>query len=204
MAQSIEHKIVSRIYGKGRGWVFSKKDFARLGSPGSLDLALHRLLKKGTLRRVLRGLYDYPKFSELLAQWLSPDIHQIAQALSRKFGWNIYPSGPTALNLMGLSTQVPGRIVYLSDGPTRSYTVGNTVLTFKNTALKETGFKLIESGLIVQSLKSLGQDGITPQVIGSIREWLKPELRPKILKDTQIATGWVYDAIRRICREEEA
>jgi len=163
---------------------------------------LHRLHKKGTIRRVLRGLYDYPGFSELLGQELSPDIHQVAQALSRKFGWCIYPSGPAALNLIGLSTQVPGRIVYLSDGPTRSYTVGNTVLTFKNTALKETGFKLVESGLVVQGLKSLGQDGITPQVIARIRDWLNPELRPRIMKDTQTATGWVYDAIRRICGEK--
>jgi hypothetical protein len=105
---------------------------------------------------------------------------------------------------MGLSTQVPGRIVYLSDGPTRSYNVGNTVLTFNNMALKEAGFKLVKSGLIVQGLKSLGQDGITPQIIAHIREWLKPEFRPKILKDTQIATGWVYDDIRSICREEKA
>lgn len=202
MAQSIESKIISRIYGRGRGWAFSKKDFARLGSPESLDLALHRLLKKGTIRRVLRGLYDYPKFSELLSQELSPDIHQVAQALSRKFGWHIYPSGPTALNLIGLSTQVPGRTVYLSDGPARSYNVGNTELTFKNTALKETGFKLPESALIVQGLKSLGQNAITPKVIARIRDWLAPELRSKILKDTQTATGWVYDAIRSICREE--
>ena len=202
MAQSIENKIISRVYGKGRGWVFSKKDFARLGSPESLDLALYRLEKKGTIRRVLRGLYDYPGFSELLDQELSPDTHQVARALSRKFGWRIYPSGPTALNLMGLSTQVPGRIVYLSDGPARSYDVGNTELTFKNAALKETGFKLPESALIVQGLKSLGQDRITPQVIIHIRDWLAPELQSRVLKDTQTATGWVYDAIRGICGED--
>ena len=201
MAQSIEKKIISMIYGNGRGWAFSKKDFSRLGSPESIHLALHRLWKKGTIRRVLRGLYDYPKFSELIEQDLSPNTHQVARALARKFGWRIYPNGPAALNLMGLSTQVPARIMYLSDGPARSYTVGKTELTFKNTPLKETGFKLTESALIVQGLKSLGQGGITPEVITHVRAWLDPGLRPRVLKDTQTATGWIYDAIRRICRE---
>lgn len=201
MAQSIENQIISKIYGSGRGWAFFEKDFARLGSSESIRLALHRLGKKGTIRRVLRGLYDYPGFSELLGQELSPDTHQVAGALSRKFGWRIYPSGPAALNLMGLSTQVPGRIVYLSNGPSRSYTVGSAALTFKNTALKETGFKLTESALIVQGLKSLGPGGITPQVIAHIRDWLDPELRSRVLKDTPTATGWVYNAIRKICEE---
>lgn len=201
MTQSIEKTILSLIYGSGRGWAFSRKDFSRLGSPESIRLALHRLQKKGTIRRVLRGLYDYPGFSELLDQDLSPDTHQVARALARKFGWRIHPSGPAALNLMGLSRQVPGRVVYLSDGPGRTYTVGNTELTFTNTLLKETGFKLPESALIVQGLKSLGEHRITPEVIAGIRDWLDPGLRTKILKDTQIVTGWVYEAIRGICRE---
>jgi hypothetical protein len=85
---------------------------------------------------------------------LSPDTDQVARALARKFNWRIQPSGATALNLLGLSTQVPARAVYLSDGPDRSYTVGNTGLDFEHTALKEVGFKLRESGLIVQALKS--------------------------------------------------
>ncbi len=69
------------------------------------------------IRRVIRGIYDYPKFSNLLGQQLSPDLDQVAAALARKFGWHIQVTGPSALNLLGLSTQVPGRIIYASDGP---------------------------------------------------------------------------------------
>lgn len=203
MMQSIENNILKKIYGHGRGWAFFQKDFSPLASREAIDLALHRLEKKGTIRRVLRGLYDYPRFSELLNQQLSPDIDQVASALARKFGWHIQPSGPAALNLMGLSTQVPGRYVYLSDGPARTYEVGKTELIFESTALKETGFKLRESALIVQGLKSLGRERITPETIEKIRQWLDPSLRSKVLKDTATVTGWVYEAIRQICREQQ-
>jgi len=201
--QSTENTILSKIYGHGRGWAFCQKDFSPLASREAIDLALHRLQRKGTIRRVLRGLYDYPKFSELLSKQLSPDIDQVARALARKFGWHIQPSGPAALNLMGLSTQVPGRYVYLSDGPVRTYEVGKTKLVFEKTALKEAGFKLRESALIVQGLRSLGREQITAQIIAEIRKWLDPSLRSKVLKETSTATGWIYEAMRKICREEQ-
>ena len=199
--QSIEKKVLSRIYRKGRGWAFFQKDFSDIGSRSSLDIALYRLLDKGTIRRVIRGLYDYPRFSDLLNEPLSPDPDQVARALARKFGWRIQPSGPAAMNIIGLSTQVPGRITYLSDGPDKSYKLGKTTLAFETTALKESGFKLPQSALVVQSLKSLGQNRTTDTVISKIRKWLKPELRPKVLKDTRSASDWVYQAIKKICRE---
>jgi hypothetical protein len=123
MLQSTEHQLLRRIRGKGMGWVFSQHDFTGLTRRSAIDLALHRLVRKGEIRRVVRGLYDYPRFSALLNQELSPNIDQTAQALARKFGWRIQPGGPTAQNLLGLSTQVPARIVYLSDGPDRSYRI---------------------------------------------------------------------------------
>lgn len=202
MFQSLQHQSLSRIRGKGRGWVFSQHDFTGMGSRSAIDLALHRLLRKGTIHRIMRGIYEYPRFSALLNQELSPDMSQTAQALARKFGWRIQPSGAAAQNFLGLSTQVPAKIVYRSDGPDRSYQVSNTSLVFEHTALKEAGFKRPESGLIVQALKSLGQDRITPEVIAKIRAWLDPKLREKILADTKTATGWVYAAIQRICRNE--
>jgi hypothetical protein len=201
MFQSIEHKLLMRIRGKGMGWAFCQHDFTGLASRSAIDLALHRLVRKGAIRRVMRGVYDYPRFSTLLKQELSPDTDQTARALARKFGWRIQPGGPVAQNLLGLSTQVPARIVYLSDGPGRSYRMGNTALVFEHTALKEAGFKRPESGLIVQALKSAGQDRVTPDVIAKIRRWLDPKLREKILADTRTATGWVYTAIQQICRE---
>jgi len=202
MDQSTEEKALRRIQRRGKGWAFSARDFADLGSRSTVDSALHRLERRSSIRRVIRGVYDRPQFSELLSTELSPDIDQVAQALARNFGWRIQPSGAVAQNLLRLSTQVPARAVYLSDGPNRSYRIGRTALVFDHTALKEAGFRLPESRLIVQALKSLGQEHVTPEVISKIREWLAPNLRARMLADTETATGWVYAALRQIAGKD--
>ncbi len=199
--QTIEKQIVSRIYGRGRGWAFCANDFSAEFGRSTIDWVLTKLLASGTIRRVFRGVYDYPKYSELLHQTLSPDFDQVAQAFARKFNWRIQPSGDAALNLLGLSTQVPGRLVYLSDGPNRQYGIGNFTLEFKRSALKDAGFKYRESGLVVHALKALGKERIDEAVISTIRKQLDEPARNRVLKDTVSATGWVYEAIKRICGE---
>jgi hypothetical protein len=206
--QTIENKIVSRIYGRGRGWAFSANDFSADFGRSTVDWVFYNLVASGTIRRVYRGMYDYPKYSELLRQQLSPDFDQVAQAFARKFNWRIQPSGDVALNLLGLSTQVPGRLVYLSDGPNRQYQVGESgnlsghfTLEFKKSALKDVGFKYRESGLLVQALKALGKERIDDAVIATLRKQLDEATCKRVLRDTVTATGWVYDAIKRICGE---
>ena len=199
VTQSINKKAISRIYGRGRGWAFSPNDFVEGFSRDQIENALSRLCREGKIRRVCRGIYDYPKFSELLQQELSPDFDQVAQAFARKFNWRIQPSGDAALNLLGLSTQVPGRLVYLSDGPNRQYDIGNYTLAFKKSALKDVGFKYRESGLVVQALKALGQARVDDAVIAALRKQLDGTACKRVLKDTVTATGWVYEAIKRIC-----
>jgi Family of unknown function (DUF6088) len=201
MQQAIEKRIISRIYGNGRGWAFSQADFADLGARSTIDSALYRREREGIIRRVIRGVYDYPRTSKALGGAMSPNIDQVAHALARKFAWRIQPDGATAQNLLGLSTQVPARVVYLSDGPDRSYTVGRTKLAFEHTALKEAGFKLRESRLIVQALKAFGEGRITPKVVTQIRRQFDSPLRQQILHDTKTATGWVYAAIQEIAKE---
>jgi len=198
--QTIENKILSRIYGHGRGWSFSANDFAAEFKRSSIDWVLYNLTESGQIRRIYRGIYDYPKYSELLKQNLSPDYDQVAQAFARKFNWRIQPTGDAALNLLGISTQVPGRPVYLSDGPSRSYKILDTfTLEFKKSALKDVGFKTRESGLLVQALKALGKERIDEKVITTLKEHFDTKTRKKILKETVRSTGWIYDAIKRIC-----
>jgi len=199
MAQSIDNRIVSRIYGKKRGWVFTPIQFLDLGSRAAVDQALSRLVKKGSIRRVIRGIYDYPRYSDLLGQWLSSDLHQVAQVLSRKFGWRIQPSGDTALNLLGLSTQVPSTLVYLSDGPPRTYKIGNRQIVFRRTTSKHASLKMPESALIVQALMVLGKQRVDKRVLEKIRDQFQPTIRKKILKDARMVKGWVYEFIREIC-----
>jgi len=197
---SIENKALSKIYGHGRGWVFSQKDLASLGNRSAIDVTLHRLVDKGVIRRVMRGIYDYPVYSDLLQQNLSPDVDKVAKAIARKFDWRLQPSGSAMLNVLGLSTQVPSKYVYLSNGPSRVFTVGNTSVKFKS-APKEVGVKLPESATIVSAFRYLGKDGITDDVINHTRNWLNPDVRSKVLKDTAKTTGWIYDGVRDVCME---
>ena len=113
--QSVAHKALKRIHNKGSGFSFTAKDFLDLGSRGAVDVALSTLTKQGKIRRISRGLYDYPKHSELLGGMLGPDFDQVAHAIARKSGIRIQPSGALAANLLGLSEQVPAKLVYLTE-----------------------------------------------------------------------------------------
>lgn len=190
------------ISGHGRGWAFSANDLLKKFSRQQADNVLSDLVKEGKIRRVSRGIYDYPKYSEFLEQDLSPDIDQVARAYARKFNWRIDVLGDTALNMLGLSTQVVAKYVYLSDGPNRTYDILGTTLEFKKSSLKNIGFKYKESSLIVQALKALGKERITDDVIETIRKRIEPKMYSKILKDTQSSTVWIYETIKQICREK--
>lgn len=198
--QSINNKIVARIYSRGRGWAFSKIDFIPPFSDVVVRKALSDLAKKGTIRRVSHGIYHYPRYSEILQQYLSPDIEQVAYAYARKFNWRIHPSGNTALNYLGLSTQVSARHLYISDGPSRTYNIGSQSLEFKHMAIKETGLELRESRLLVQALRALGKDHISSDVIKKISDQIGDVPSGKILKDVQKVSVWIYKAVEEILK----
>ena len=198
---SIENKVLSRIYGIGKGYAFSSSDFIDKFSINNIDKALSSLTKKKKIRRVARGIYDYPKYSDLLQKELSPDIEQVARAYARKFNWKIEVSGDTALNILGLSTQVVGKYIYLSNGSNKSYKLNNgTQLEFKKSSLKNIGFKHKESSLIVQALRTLGKDRVDENIIKSIRKQIEPSKFQKILNDTKSSTVWIYETIKQICK----
>ncbi len=201
--KSIETKIYSTIKNnKVDGYAFSSIDFIGDFPRDSIDKALSMLVKKNKIRRVTRGIYDYPEYSDFLKQELSPNIEEVAKALARKFNWRIAISGESALNIMGLSTQVVAKYIYLSDGANRTYDIQGTTLEFKKSSLKNMGFKYDESKLIVQALKALGKEHITKDVIEKTRSYIEPKMYSNILTDTQTTTIWIYDAIKQICRED--
>lgn len=189
------------ISGHGRGWAFSSNDLIKKFERQQIDNVLSDLVKAKKIRRVSRGIYDYPKYSELLQKELSPDIEQVARAIGRKFNWRIEVSGESALNILNLSTQIQAKYIYLSDGPNKSYKLFNDVeIEFKKSVLKDIGFRYKESSLIVQALKSLGKEHITEEIIEKIKEQIEPKMYEKILKDTQSTTVWVYEIIKQICK----
>ncbi len=199
--QSIDNKLFNIIKGTGKGYVFSGADFIDKFAGDNIDKALSTLAKENKIRRIMRGIYDFPKYSDFLDQYLSPEIDKVAHALARKFKWRIEPSGDTALYLLGLTTQVPARYVYFSDGPKREYDMLGNQLEFKKIALKNIGFKYAESALLVQAIKSLGKDNISAEIIVKLKQKIDSKLYPKIIKDTKTVTDWVYSIIKQVCQE---
>lgn len=196
-------KIYKFISAHPRGWSFSSNDLIHKFSRQEIDNTLSDLVASGKIRRVSRGIYDFPKYSELLKQNLSPDIEQVAYAYARKFNWKIEVSGDTALNILGLSTQVVGNYIYLSSGPSKKYKIlDNITIEFKKSALKNIGFKYKESSLIVQALKSLGKENISDEVVLKMHEQLDEKMYDKVLKDTVTVTDWIYETIKKICKND--
>ncbi|MDY0206923.1 MAG: DUF6088 family protein [Pseudomonas sp.] len=201
---TLVNQVLSKIYGKGRGWSFSRKDFSLIAEADSIDKTLSRLATKGTIRRIARGLYDYPRYSQLLQQHLSPDMDQAAHALARKFGWTIQVTGNAALNILGISTQIPTRYLYLSDGQSRSYQILNQNLSFQKAPLTHLNLKYPQSVLLVQSLNTLGEQGYTDKHLNLMAGYLvaagfkSVKQRRVIAKDTQYVTSWIQEVIQRV------
>jgi hypothetical protein len=200
MTQSIEFSLIARIRGHGRGWSFSPKDFTDLGTRSAIDISLHRLQNQGAIRRVLRGIYDYPKTGTLTKKPLSPDIWSVAQTIARKNGWTIAPSGDTALNALGLSTQVPATALFFTDGPNRDYQLGKRVLTFRHQSPKDLHAADGSAALVIQALKTLGKGRVNHTVIQTIREQLSARQKKELVKKAQYTTDWIFAAIKDICQ----
>jgi hypothetical protein len=195
MSQPIEIKVKNRVYGKGRGWCFTPKNFEDLGSEASVNTALHRLQAKGFIRRLLHGLYDYPRSHEKLGL-LPPSIESIASALAEKYKVKIQPSGAYAANLLGLSEQVPGKIIFLTDGTTKSLRIGKLEISFRKTTPKnmKTAGKI--SGLIIQALRHLKKENFTEEMIEIIQKKLNSEDRKRLKLDAKYAPAWISRIIK--------
>ena len=204
MSQSIINKILARIYGNGRGNVFTPKDFLDLSGHKTTRSALDRLTKQGTIRRIARGIYEYPAFSNLLQAPASPDPDGIARAIARAHGWTILPSGDTALNLLGLSTQVPAKWEYFSDGPSKTYEWSGGTLAFKHRANKETTILSPKTALLVQALKTLGDNRVTKSTMAKLRKRFDAKDQKRAVREARYATSWVYEVIKRLAAESES
>ena len=137
MSQNYMQEIKNRILSAEDGSIFSTSDFADIADANTVRSALYRLVKDNVLRRIINGIYEKPKYSKLLDEYVAADPGAVAQALARSYHWTIAPCGNTALNLLGLSTQVTAVWSYISDGPYKTYEWNSTKLEFKHRTNKE-------------------------------------------------------------------
>ena len=192
-------EIRARILAAEDGAVFVAPDFADIADTATIRQGLKRLYQSGIIRRIIRGVYEKPKYSKLLDEYVAADPDAVAKALARSYHWTIVPCGNTALNLLGLSTQVTAVWSYISDGPYKTYEWNSTKLEFKHRTNKEiTGLSYMTS-LVIQALKTLGRTNVTAEIRQTLSEKLSEDEKRACLKEATESTDWVYDTIRKMC-----
>jgi hypothetical protein len=198
--QSIDSRLLATIHGRGRGSVFVPGDFLKLGSREAIDLALHRLARKGTIRRLARGVYDFPKQHPQLGI-LSPPADSVASALAGRDRTRFQPTGAYAANALGLTEQVPAKVVFLTDGPSRTVRIGPTTIQLRQTTPRNMAAAGRLSGLLIQALRELGPDHITPERQQHLKRTLPLEKRREILKDLRLAPAWMHPIFRELAED---
>lgn len=201
LINSIDYQILEVIYARGRGAIFVPTDFLNLGNRQAVDIALHRLVRKGTIRRLSRGIYDFPQEHPKLGKLL-PSPEKIAEALVGRDYTRIQPSGAYAANILGLSEQVPAKVVFLTDGPSRTIKIGSTTIQLRRTTPKNMAMAGRLSGLLVQALRELGKENVTAARLEHLKQTLPLKERKKLLKDIRLAPAWMHSIFRKLAEED--
>lgn len=193
--KSVEKQILSRIEKTPRGVPFFAESFAMLGSPTAVRKALARLVTAGKLIRAARGIYMRQKTDPVIGP-LTPGVDELAEAIAKRDHIRIAPTGIFALNELGLSTQVPMNVVYLTDGPARKVRFGKRTVTFRRTTPKNVAAIGKTSRLVIQALRVIGKDQVTDNTISHIRRVLKHEDRNRLAHDIRLAPVWIQEIMR--------
>ena len=198
----IMNQMRTRVMAAAPGDVFIPSDFADLAEPRIISMYLSRLLADGTLEKVKRGVYTKPRRSDWLGTAVPPKSEEIAKAIARNFGWTVVPCGDTALNTLGLSTQIPAVWLYVSDGPYKTYEADGITLQFKHTDRKNdlNGISY-PSALVIQALRALGKDQIDTATVQKLRSKLTKHEKEQMLSECQRVTAWIFEIIKMICQE---
>lgn len=202
MNNGYTERIRDRVLSSPDGSIFVNSDFSDIADINTVKQSIKRLIQENTLRRVLRGIFEKPKYSKLLGEYVAADPDAVAKALARCYHWTIAPCGNTALNMLGLSTQVTAVWSYISDGPYKTYEWDKTKIEFKHRTNKEITGLSYTTVLVVQALKTLGRENIKPETIKLLSERLNENEKAAMLIEAAEATDWIYEIIREICKGE--
>ena len=192
--QSIHQQVLNKIQEFDRGTVFFPEDFDSIGNNESVRQALSRICKDGIIARLSKGVYLYPVIDEELGI-LYPSVERIAKAISKRDKSRIVPTGTFALNRLGLSTQVPMNVIFLTDGIPRKINIGKQTITFKHTNPKSLSFQGEITPLVVAALKEIGKDNVTPDELHKIKKVLQLEPRETAISDAYLAPRWITDIV---------
>lgn len=194
--ESINKKIED-IMTSNTGEIFSINDFYGLGTKNTIKSVLYRLNEEDKITRLIDGLYTKPKYSEILKEYSYPDANALAEKIADKFSWTISPTGDTALNYTGLSTQVPNEYIYISDGPYRQYDYRNKKILFKHTSNRNITSYSKELSILVQAIRALGKDGIGEEELKKLAVFAK-NIKEDLKRDTLKLPFWIQEILEKI------
>ena len=190
--QSISNQIIVKIKKNGRGKIIFTNDFSLLGTEFSIRQTLSRLCKEGLILRLSAGIYIYPKISKLVGI-VYPSVEEVVKQIAKHEKSRVVPTGLYALNKIGLSTQVPMRFVFLTDGAARELKIAGIKVKFQKTIAKNLSFKGKLTVLAVFALKEIGKDNLQENELQRINEILSHETKEIILYDSKLAPNWIAE-----------
>lgn len=199
MAGKLYDEIKNRIALYEDGDIFFTADFKDIATLATIRKCLGRQVEAGAIRRVMDGIYEKPKYSKVLGEYIPTDPEKVANALAKKYHWTISPCGDVALNKLGLSTQVPVVWSYVSDGPYREFTWDNIILSFKHKTNREISLMSHVSIMVIEAVKTLGKDNCDENAIAILRSRLSREEKDVLLKDATDTASWIFDIVRKVC-----
>lgn len=199
---SIDSQVSEAIFSRGYGSVFVPSDFLDLGSREAIDVILHRLVRKRVIRRLARGVYDLPETHPVLG-WLQPSPEKVAAAVAGRDCTLIQPTGAYAANLLGLSEQVPAKVVFLTDGPSRTLKVGSTTIQLRRTTAKKMAVAGRLSGLLIQALSEFGKESVSKERIDRLKQTIPLDKRQELLKDLRFAPEWMHPIFRELAEKNK-
>ena len=193
-----KQEILYRIETFESNQVFIANDFFDIAGYETIRSTLNRLVRDKEIMRIMKGIYYKPEYIELIGEYGVPSVNEVANAIARKYNWTIAPSGNTALNLLGLSTQVPAKWTYISDGRYASFSFGNVTIEFKRRNNGDISKMSTLTAMVIQSIKEIGKDKITQKQLDYLRGKLSENEKTELLTDSKTTSAWVYGVIKKI------
>lgn len=188
---------IENIMSENQGKIFSINDFYNLGTKNTIKSVLYRLNEENRIARLIDGLYIKPKYSKILKEYSYPDANEVAEKLADKFSWTIAPTGDTALNFTGLSTQISNEYIYISDGAYREYLYRGKKIIFKHTTNRNITSYSKELSILIQAIKILGKDNINEKHIKKLAAFSQ-NIKEDLKEDTLRLPFWIQEVLEEI------
>lgn len=193
-----QEQIYNDFKKKKEGSIFSNSDFYYITDARSVSKALFRLVEVNKIQRLVNGLYCIPKYSSLINENVFPEPSDVAYKLADKFSWRIVPTGDTVLNQLGISTQVPSKYVYISDGPSRTYKYRSRDITFKHTTNRNISELPQSLSVVIQAIKCLGEDNVKDEHIKVFNNYLSNDIKRDLNQIAKNIPYWIYRILLKL------